>query len=249
MTHILIKKKLANENQSMHNGFSFPIGLTLSITLHVIIYFTLNHFMRSTEFENQAPPTTEKKIKVTLVEEGQRVDIIGMPTHTVQELKELEKIRVANTRVERKREVFFNMLKNIAKNESTYVPSGNRPVGEPKVLLLAGNKISKGMALVAGKRDPDLGGFHQYLESLPPHIKPFWKLPSYLLGKDLRCRIQIVLSEEGRLLSHTIIESSGDEEFDRRAIEATLDSAPFPKPDESIVPYLRQGHIILGFPQ
>lgn len=247
MTHILIKKKLANDNKSTHNGFS--IGLILSITLHVVTYLSLNHFMSSTTLEKQAPLITEKKIKVTLVEEGQRVDIIGMPTHTVQELKELEKIRVSNTRAEKRREVFFTMLKNIAKNESTYVPSGKRPVGEPKVLLLAGNKISRGMALVAGKRDPDLGGFHQYLESLPPHIKPFWKLPSYLLGKDLRCRIQIVLSEDGRLINHTIIESSGNEEFDQRAIEATLDSAPYPKPDESIVPYLRQGHIILGFPQ
>jgi len=105
------------------------------------------------------------------------------------------------------------------------------------------------MALVARERDPKLGNFHEYLEFLPQHIKKKWKLPTYLLGKDLRCRIRIVIAENGELINYSLIESSGDEEFDRRALQATKESTPFPKPDESIVPLLRQGHIILGFPE
>lgn len=231
----------------MNKNSSFLIGFIISAGLHVTTYLAINILIPGLPKAEISPTSTERKIKVTLVEEGQRVDIIGMPTHTLKELLELEKIRITNKRVEQKKALFQDMLKSIVKKaERTQL---TRPIGEPKVLLMAGNKLSEGMALAARERDPKLGEFHGYLEYLPQHIKKKWKLPSYLLGKDLRCRIRIIIAENGELINFSLIESSGDEEFDRRALQATKESNPFPKPNNSITSLLRQGHIILGFPE
>jgi TonB family protein len=67
------------------------------------------------------------------------------------------------------------------------------------------------------------------------------------LEKDLRCRIKIFLSTEGKLLKLEILESSGVSEFDSRAETAIRDST-FPKPSEEVGLRLTQSGIILGFP-
>lgn len=116
-------------------------------------------------------------------------------------------------------------------------------------LILEGNKISKGSSLT-GNQAEDLSytKFEQYIVQLPDHVRPRWKLPSYLLEQKLQCRIQVYINANGALVKASIIESSGDNEYDSKALQAVEDSAPFPAPPSEIVKQLIQGQVVLGFP-
>src|SRR6056300_1628140 len=99
----------------MNNNSSFLKGFVISVGLHVTSYYVINTLIPSLPKSEISPKSIERKIKVTLVEEGQRVDIIGMPTQTLKELLELEKIRITNKRMEQKKAMFQDMLKSIVK--------------------------------------------------------------------------------------------------------------------------------------
>ncbi len=115
-------------------------------------------------------------------------------------------------------------------------------------LVAEGNKISKGGALT-GATAGEAGPFRVYISTLPDTVRPYWKLPSYLMNQGLSCRIRIYLSASGELLSASILQSSGNNEYDQKAIEAVRRSAPFPAPDEGeVTARAAKGEIVLGFP-
>jgi colicin import membrane protein len=171
----------------------------------------------------------------------------------------------SNTEFEKaaKKKNFMDMLKNMAKKN---VPKAKRPAkkkvnkagtgsanstglneSELKQLILAGNKLSKGSSLTGGTGGSG-DAFTQYISSLPDMIRPRWKLPSYLMDQNLKCRIRIFLNPTGRLLRAEIYESSGNPEYDRRALDAVKGSSPFPELAESFKSRGINGDIVLGFP-
>lgn len=238
----------------MKNWPRLILSLFLSIAVHLALFYFCNLYLIKRPEVKVGPPK-KTIIKATIIRAGARVDIVAMPQHTLQELKELEIEERSNKTYDRskERQLLLKLLRDIAKRDVR--PKDKKPAKktqeqrrEPKVLLMAGNVLSEGMALTGEQRPPELDKFHKYLEELPSHIRKHWKLPSYLLEKDLRCRIRIIISKEGELINHSIIESSGDEAFDQAALRSTLKSSPYPKPDKSITTYLKQGYIILGFP-
>lgn len=162
-----------------------------------------------------------------------------------------------------KKKNFMDMLKNMAKKD---VPKAKKQAkkkvkkagsgksnsaglsdSELKQLILAGNKLSKGSSITGGTGG-SADAFTQYISSLPDMIRPRWKLPSYLMDQDLKCRIRIFLNPTGRLLRAEIYESSGNPEYDRRALEAVKGSSPFPELAESFKSRGINGDIVLGFP-
>ena len=85
--------------------------------------------------------------------------------------------------------------------------------------------------------------------SLVSLVFAYWKLPEYLKeDKNYRCRIQIFISDDGSLLSLNVIEKSGNEEFDKRALQTVKMAAPFPPVDPAIRKRVLNGDLILGFP-
>lgn len=118
-----------------------------------------------------------------------------------------------------------------------------------RALVAAGNKLSTGSALTgSGTAQGEITPFHLYISQLPDLVRVNWRLPSYLSDQDLRCRIRIYLSERGDLIKAEIHEASGNEEYDRRALEAVRQSAPFPPLDEQIAARAVRGEVLLGFP-
>ena len=116
-------------------------------------------------------------------------------------------------------------------------------------LVAEGNKVSKGVAISgAGSSSGDLTEFNIYMSSLPAHIRVNWRLPGYLLEKDLKCRIRIFLNKNGKLLKAEIYQSSGEVEFDERALKAVQKSSPFPSVPNQNVKNALDGEIVLGFP-
>mgnify|MGYP000490873941 CR=1 FL=1 len=129
-------------------------------------------------------------------------------------------------------------VKTGAKNDS----------GELKNLILAGNKISQGTAVTGNGGNNDGGPFVDYISQLPEQVRVYWKLPSYLMNKNLKARVRVYVGSTGQLLRAEIFESSGSPEYDQRAIEAIKASAPFPVPEQNIQSRLSKGDVVLGFP-
>lgn len=114
-------------------------------------------------------------------------------------------------------------------------------------LVLAGNKLSKGSSIV-GSGAGATTAFQGYVSEVTGHVKMNWKLPSYLINKDLKCRIKVFLSANGQVLRTEVYESSGNEEYDRRAIETIMKSSPFPALSKEIRARGNRGDLVLGFP-
>ena len=152
----------------------------------------------------------------------------------------------------KKKSNFLNLLNDYSsKKVAPKVEKKGAATGTPNKnldsLIIEGNRLSKGSALVGDYSDQENSEFASYVQNLPGIIRPFWKLPSYLLEQNLRCRIKIYLSQEGKLLKLELLESSGVPEFDARA-ENAVREAVFPAPSRDVGKRLTSSGIILGFP-
>lgn len=152
---------------------------------------------------------------------------------------------------------FRDMLKNLSQKEIKAPSSSGKKTGAKKgkmtreeinSLIIAGNKISQGNSLTGTTGTADFGAFAEYVSAMPFRVKPFWKLPSYLLGRNLKCRVRVYIAASGELIKATVFESSGVAEFDERAIQAVEAASPFPAPEDAFKKRLTQGEIALGFP-
>lgn len=222
-----------------------------------------------------------KNNDVEIIRSSVRVDVVGMPKFTIQELKKMEAQPIVEKEPEvakgvkeetktetedvikkddlviqekgKKKASFLNILNDYSSKKVTAakVEKKGTTKGEGSKnldsLIIEGNRLSKGSALVGDYTDEQNSEFSAYVQNLPGIIRPFWKLPSYLLEKDLRCRIKIYLSPNGQVLKLEIQESSGQAEFDSRA-EQAIRSATFPKPSPEVGARLTNSGIILGFP-
>lgn len=116
-------------------------------------------------------------------------------------------------------------------------------------LVKEGNRLKKGSSLTAtGIGSSDNGTFHTYMEQARDWVKREWKLPTYLRDKDLSCQIQIFVNSSGKLLKTEIYKSSGNKEFDERAVAAVKASNPLPGYANEIKSRVVGGEIVLAFP-
>lgn len=239
-----------------------------------------------------SPMMTSKNIfklnpDVKFLKSAVRVDVVAMPTQTLQDLKKVElatpeDAKEAQTvknevkeqvpapdkaaeeaaalefkKLEKKKD-FLSMLKNISKtappkaknDKSNLLMSKLKGLKGKDVsgVVLLGNKISQGNSVTGSNGEADSGAFASYVSALPHKIKPFWKLPSYLMGKNLQCRVRVFIATNGELLNAEIYESSGMSDYDEKAIEAIKAASPFPVPDGAYKNRLLNGEIALGFP-
>jgi colicin import membrane protein len=217
---------------------------------------------------------------VEIITSSVRVDVVGMPKFTVQELKKMQAEPIAEAEPEvargkteetktetvdvikkddlviqeegKKKESFLNLLtdysnKKVSAKVEKKGEKGAKGTKHLDSLILEGNRLSRGSSLVGDYTDVQNSEFSAYVQNLPGVVRPFWKLPSYLMEKDLRCKIRINLSPEGKLLKLELLESSGIPEFDARAERAIRD-ATFPRPLTEVGTRLVDSGIILRFP-
>ncbi len=237
------------------------------ILIVVFLYIFLLAGLYTASFFISGADSIKPGVKYNIIQSSIKVDVVSMPKMTLRELREYEASPEVGAKVEaveksnndddsfkEKGGSLFDTLKELSKKNiktTTKVKKGKQKqfVDSKKLdkLILAGNKISKGSALTGSQNSEDLPALQSYLEELPKLIRPSWKLPSYLMGKDLRCRIRIYIGNKGDVLRTEIIESSGDAEYDQRALSAIMKSK-LPAPDNIIASDLIRGVVILGFP-
>ena len=148
----------------------------------------------------------------------------------------------------------FDLLKDQAKKKvglkaKEGPPSKKSVVTGPDLskLILEGNKISKGSAIVGSRSGQADGEVSQYVGALPDYVRPNWKLPSYLIDLDLNCRVRIFINSSGELIKAEVFKSSGNTEYDQRALNA-IRMSRFPAPSGRAKELATDGKIILGFP-
>lgn len=271
----------------------FKISFLKSLLLHISLILVI-YLLAQVKFLRQANLIAEN---ILLVESSVRVDLVGMPTQTLQELEVLSRqVPLDQTTVDRpapEREVetalpevhvedqteflveskeeeqqvetevssddFFALLRQ--RSEQDFPAPREETAQERELrrqrelsrqrlqeLVLRGNQVSEGVALVGSTQQEASNEFILYLQGLPDLIRPHWSLPRFLQDQNLRTLIRVYVADTGRLLRAEIYESSGNEEFDQRAMRAVNQSAPFPAPEEAFRSRLARGDVILAFP-
>jgi TonB family protein len=217
--------------------------------------------------------------KVTIITSAVKVDVVGMPKMSLQELKNmelpqlgqaaaiaLEKSQMTDINAEAskiefeqtdKRKSVSDLLKSFSQkklptNKQLQQKAGTLSGierGALNKLILEGNKLSQGSSLTGDiGNTPADGVLQSYALALPNAIRPYWKLPSFLLEQNLNCRVRVFIGPSGELLKAEIYTSSGDAEYDQKALDATRRAAPFTRPSDEIAGRMARGEIILGFP-
>ncbi|MGB0452705.1 MAG: TonB C-terminal domain-containing protein [Bacteriovoracaceae bacterium] len=261
------------------------INIKKSLGLHaLVLLLMIGYQMKGTDKKSLNLSNTK------LVKNSIRVDVVGMPKHTLQELKALSKLsqggggEVVETQKEKaptkvqppsendflkakKKTSFQDLIKNLSQKKvkvnkqkkspkktkkktssNSSSPINSKIRNQLKGLILEGNKISKGTSLVGGEATDALESeFNNYILQVPDVVKINWKLPSYLIDKGLQCRIQVFINAAGEVINLKVIESSGNADYDKKAIEAIWRSS-LPGPGKEIVYRLIRGDLILGFP-
>ena len=238
--------------------------LSIAIVLHlaVIIMTLLFKLITGLSFFE-----SEKKKEIEVIQAAVRVDIVGMPKFTLQELKKMD-LEQGRVEEEVKNEAPVNETSKIEfKKPQKKVNIGNllssyssKKVKTKKVekkkynkaalkeLILEGNQVSKGVSATGENQVAIQKEFASYLQLLPDKVRVYWKLPSYLLEKELQCRIQVYINKDGQVTRSNILESSGDVSYDKKALEAIKLASPLPRPDEKILKQVTSGAVVLGFP-
>ena len=247
------------------------------ISLGVHVWLVVMAWLAADVFKNVFQ---DKNIEI--IRSSIRVDVVGMPKLTVQELKAMQRdtvdpepIEVKGAKVETKVETedvikkddlviqeeskkkktsFLNMISDysnkkiapkVAKKGANTGVKTNKNLDS---LILEGNRLSKGTSLTGDFSDQENSEFSSYVQTIPEQVRKFWKLPSYLKDKDLKCRVKVYLAVTGAILKMELVESSGLPEFDARAQSALREASPFAKPSEQVAQRLANYGIILGFP-
>jgi TonB family protein len=246
-----------------YNDDIFNQHLLKAFLFHIIVFAILYIFSHAI-----FSPDSQKIENIELIKSSVRIDMVALPKQTIQELKninvapqdvEVVKPKEKPVKSEETSEIEFkkkapkvdvnNLLKNFSNKNLETSKKQNKKVQNPnlKKLVLEGNKVSKGTSTTGDRIDAD-NVFKQYAQSLPDQVRPFWKLPSYLSEKGLRCRIRVFIASDGKILRTEIFESSGELEYDNKALEAVRKTAQFSLPPKEIRGQLAAGAVSLGFP-
>lgn len=213
-----------------------------------------------------------------IIQSSVRIDVVAMPKFTVQELKKMkvsepvveekgeevkEKakpdiIKPDDIVIEKKEPKLNlkNLLSNLSKKEKKVKVKKGKEQGkidskskkELQQLILEGNKVSAGTSTVGDSLAIEKSLFNDYVSALPNRVRPYWKLPSYLMDKGLKCRIRVFIASSGKILKTEIYESSGNSEFDQKAMSSLKQVSSFSQPKSEITARLASGAVVLGFP-
>lgn len=239
--------------------------------LLVVALYLFSIFKFGTPFD----PEKANLNKMRVIGKAIKVDVVAMPKMTYQELKKLSpppkrevakpKAEKKNTggsdkailKTEKKTKSLSDMLSKYATRD---VKEDKRPRKKVQKIeevedttdysnvIAAGNKLSDGSSYTGTSRVQAQGAFDEYVLNVMEEVRRYWKLPAYLANLELSCHVQIFINGQGKLLDYKIIKSSGNKEYDEKAVGSIRSVKKFPRPDKEITNRLVAGEIVLAFP-
>lgn len=220
--------------------------------------YTLNELKNTSsgveEAKPQEPTPVETKVEELSKEEA-KVEEKVAPKEEVNVEKETAPVFEKAETKKAKRKDFLSKLKQIGNKKVKSAGIQKEDKGllgakttQLKQLVLAGNKLSKGVQIFGDNRAGDMTAFQAYAAKIPEYVRPKWKLPSFLIDKKLKCRVRVWIALSGEVFRTEVYETSGDKEFDQRAIEAIQAASPLPRQTQEFAQRGIDGDIVLGFP-
>lgn len=196
---------------------------------------------------------TPEDVATTPAKEPEKVEVKAEEPKPIakNEPKEDFKAKMAKEVAEAdKHQSFLTKLKQLSDKKLTDKKSkgSTKDSQDLKKLVLAGNKISQGTQTYGDSRGEELKGFDVYVSKLPALVRNYWRLPSFLLDKKLKCRVRVWIAMNGEVTRTDIYQSSGVNEYDQKALEAVKAASPFPQLSEEFGKAGMEGKIVLGFP-
>ncbi|HVK60521.1 MAG TPA: TonB family protein, partial [Bdellovibrionales bacterium] len=112
----------------------------------------------------------------------------------------------------------------------------NKPAEQPAAPAqpVKGNAVSPGDALKGLSRMEHA----TYLSTIKTKVKSQWNLPGWMATANLSARIRLYVDSSGNVVKKAITKSSGNEEYDARAIGAVEAASPLPAPPSSLTSIL-----------
>ena len=252
------------------NSLVIHLGLLLAV---IIFYLVKGFFFEKRKMANillvkssvrvdvvAMPRMTLKELKSAgadiSMEVGKKIIADDLPSTTPPKKSNAPEFKVSKKKMDFKDILKkYSGQKRVEKVRKTATkekkPSSSlKRVGDKKLkqLILAGNRLSKGNTLTGEGGAEVQTLFQEYASQFPDWVRPHWNLPGYLINRNLQCRIRVFVSAMGDLIKVKVMNSSNDEEYDRKAVAAIERAAPFPAPPETIRARVVKGDIILGFP-
>ena len=245
-------KVVLEQQQKMRDKNMELIQASVRVDMVSMPKYTLNELKNLSSGVEEAKP----EVKSEPTPEPVKKEIVEPKVETAP--KEVEKPDNGPTLEEAEKEKHQNFLSKLKQIGNKKIKSeGNQKADKGfygdkstdlKQLVLAGNKLSKGTQMYGSGNSADLTAFQVYASRLPDLVRPHWRLPSFLMDKNLKCRIRVWLNLNGEVTRTEVYQSSGEAEYDQRAVEAVKSTSPFPKLSEDYVKRALNGDILLGFP-
>jgi TonB family protein len=217
------------------------------------------------------PPAPLEHVLPTAV----RVDLVAMPKLTLKELKNLDINLTSSGKslgqkslapppptsddpqayqvaAKKSRQDFKAMLQAEAQKAQGQVAQA-KAVSDAQAkkhladLALAGNILAKGNALTGESQQAEVSAINAYAGQVRDLVRAYWRLPSYLQDKNLRCVVHIFINAQGTLLKARVAASSHNAEFDRWALTAAQQTSYPAPPEEAKNSIIRHG-LKLVFP-
>lgn len=243
-------KIVISQQEKLRNANMELISASVKVDMVAMPKYTLNELknlssgVEEAKKEEVAPEVTAKVEPEKVIEE--KVVAKAEEKDTGPTFEEANK---------KKRQDFLSKLKDIGSKkikDNGNVKAEKGLYGDKstdlKQLVLAGNKLSKGSAMYGDSNAGDLTAFQAYVVKLPDIVRSKWILPTFLEGKKLKCRVRVWVALNGEVFRAEVYQSSGEPEFDKRAVDAVKAASPFPRLSDDIAKRALNGDIGLGFP-
>ncbi len=190
--------------------------------------------------------------KEYLISNSIKVDVAGLPSKTLKELKNIPLHRTTNKRelISKELEDFSKSLKILGKSKIRRKKIKNKKIDTKKLrsLILKGNIVKSGNSTEGRALTNIQDDWFEYARRVRDKVKKNWELPSYLLSEKDKVKINILLNESGDLVEYKIIVKSSSDDFVSYAIKAIKKAAPFAVPSNKVSKILQSSVITLVFP-
>ena len=222
--------------------FSFFLILSLSFHFIVILFFILSKSL----------PNPFKKNKNILIQNSIRIDSIGLPD-LPSKPKAKAKPKVKTVAIPKKQKEKKEPVKKKKNNKKSDKQTKKQKTNQEKKNtnstkneeLKKGNKLSQGTK--EGKENltsQQLSKITLYANHILSQTRTQWKLPNYLINKNLTAQVEIKINELGRIDSKNILISSNNKTFDDFVLEAITNAEPYPKPPADIQSFIKGGIVL-----
>ncbi len=194
------------------------------------------------------PEKAAREISAPNVEEKKENKIEKLP-EKVKPVKETPDNHIVDLKkVKNKQKEALDNLKKLSAVEKIKQELKNEAqqnLAKPNSAPIKGRVISAGSSITG----LDKLEANTYLQDLDAQVKNHWALPQWLMNKPYKTQILVKFNADGKIISRSVLKSSGQTSYDNYCLQSVDEAAPFPKVPEKFTEKFSQDGVVIGFPE